>query len=133
MTHTDEAVLDLFRDKSRCEYCGNVAKCQPHHFHARGMGGGSRLDVRVNLLALCHVCHGQAHAGYVLRCDLLAIIAAREQAQQGDIAEVLYFLAGLPKDADPAKEMKRWPLSKAGVALAKKTLKEMGVTDARQP
>jgi hypothetical protein len=49
------------------------------------MGGGGRLDIRINLLALCWQCHNEVHAGHIQRCDLLAIVAARENCLQADI------------------------------------------------
>lgn len=48
---------DLLREIAmlcRCDYCGKPVPtgCHPHHCFTRGMGGGGRLDVRVNLAAL---------------------------------------------------------------------------------
>lgn len=81
----DEALLDEFRTAGQCELCGKDApRREPHHAFARGLGGGSRLDVRVNLVAVsaqgtfvCH-CHRLFHDGFIPRRCVLAIIALRE-------------------------------------------------------
>lgn len=89
----DEALLQEFRDKQRCEWCGRVGIVQPHHLWARGMGGGGRLDVRINLIALCANCHSRHHqGGRPLKCDLLADVAAREGMMQDDIEREIYRL-----------------------------------------
>jgi hypothetical protein len=53
-------VLEEFRRTERCELCGRPINGQadPHHISKRGMGGGSALDARWNLLGLCRECHG---------------------------------------------------------------------------
>ena len=94
----DEALLDEFRGPGVCEYCGNrVALREPHHWKARGMGGGGRLDIRGNLIALCATfngndCHNRAHALKIDRRDLLAIIAKREKRTPESIVEELFEL-----------------------------------------
>lgn len=90
----DEELLRVFRNKLRCEHCGTATmfKLHPHHLWCRGMGGGSRLDVPLNLIALCASCHGMVHDGHILRCTLIAIVAAREKVFQGDVCEEIYRL-----------------------------------------
>ena len=87
----DEPLLQLFRDKQQCEYCGRKLRYRPevHHVFARGMGSGTRLDIAINLIALgswmdCS-CHQRFHAGHIARHDLLAVVAAREKMLQDDI------------------------------------------------
>jgi hypothetical protein len=98
----DPDMLDLFR-LMRCEYCKRPCRypTHPHHVFGRGFGGGTRLDIRVNLIGLCGPwdgnCHGLVHAGKVLRCNLLAVIAAREGCLQGDIEAEVYRLRRLAK------------------------------------
>lgn len=92
----DEPLLDEFRAK-RCEYCGYHAAC-PHHLWARGIGGGGRLDIRVNLVALCTVCHTQHHAGNPpYKAVLLNIVAAREGVTVDEIHETVWALRRAPK------------------------------------
>jgi hypothetical protein len=95
----DENLLRSFREKPRCEWCGkpNVGQLQPHHVRCRGMGGGGRLDVPVNLIALCAVpCHDDAHHGRITATDLLAVVAAREGVLQQDIIDEVNRLRRTP-------------------------------------
>ncbi len=95
----DEALLDEFRSGGPCEWCKRWAEPrQPHHLFARGHGGGNRLDVRINLAALCHECHRAHHDGHrPLRCDLLAVVAAREGLIQNEIEAEIMQLRRQPK------------------------------------
>lgn len=91
----DEKLLTEFRRKVQCEWCGKPTPsgCDPHHLFSRGHGGGSRLDVRRNLVGLCRDCHNSHHNGHEpMRLDLLAVVAQREQCLQGDIEEEIYRL-----------------------------------------
>jgi hypothetical protein len=104
-----EPTLDLFRGPGRCEWCKKyVTRREPHHVKPRGMGAGSRLDVAINLIALCGVftggdnCHHEAEQGHILRADLEAIIAAREGLLQHQIRERIDALLRLPKGSKPA-------------------------------
>lgn len=74
-------MLDLFRAAAECEWCGerNRGRLDPHHLFGRGVGGGTRLDVRINLVALCRQCHGKLHNGNIERAALLMVVAKREQ------------------------------------------------------
>lgn len=87
MQITDEALLESFRRKERCEWCGywTGGHCHPHHLWTRGMGGGGRLDIAINLIGLCFACHIDVHLGRILPCDVLAKVAARENWNQQDI------------------------------------------------
>lgn len=46
-----------------CRQCRKPAPSQASHTMAKGMGGGSRLDVLGNVLPLCFDCHTEHHAG----------------------------------------------------------------------
>lgn len=95
----DAELLRVFRGKQCCEWCGWALRspAQPHHIFTRGMGGGSRLDVRINLVALggpwdCD-CHGRHHAGHEpLTCDLVALVAAREGLLQDELEREIWRL-----------------------------------------
>lgn len=93
----DEKLLGEFRGWL-CEWCGLREWSVPHHLWARGMGGGGRLDVRINLISLCAFCHNDVHAGLIQRCDLLAVVAARERTTQGRIEAEIYRLRRTPKE-----------------------------------
>ena len=85
----DEAVLEMYRRKTRCEHCGRFCPTglDPHHaIVKRGMGGGSRLDIHLNLVALCRgftrngwkSCHAEAERGEITIDAMAKIIARRE-------------------------------------------------------
>ena len=99
----NKPLLDEFRAQTRCEWCGRtVAQCEPHHIFCRGMGGGARLDIRENLVALCGPfagnCHGLAprHRQYMLR-----LAAMREGTTPEAIVAKIWRLRRTPKEAMP--------------------------------
>ena len=61
----DEAVLDVFRAKRLCEFCKktSASRLEPAHIFAKGFGGGNRVDVPENMVALCLNCHQSQHDG----------------------------------------------------------------------
>lgn len=91
------------RLRFRCEWCKAAGPVCPHHLKHRGMGGGSRLDVRINLIALCQTDHDAYHAGHILRADLLAVVAQREDCLQDEIETVIGILVRLPKEPRPER------------------------------
>lgn len=104
----NEALLTEFHSPGPCDICGKFChEREPHHFRRRGFGGGSRLDISINLLALgstprweCQ-CHTRIHAGELTACDELNAIAKREKAEPDDIARALYFIERLDKGFSP--------------------------------
>ena len=101
-------LLAEFRQARSCEYCNRATPggCDPHHFwRKRGMGGGSRIDHRFNLVSLCRgfvngefvSCHDQAERGVILRSELLEIVAKREKKQPSEIIAELERIRNLPK------------------------------------
>lgn len=95
----NEALLDTFRRKEACEYCKTRTQSglDPHHYLAKGMGSGRRIDHPWNLLAVCRACHQLIHQGQIARCDLLAVIATREKTTQDAIELELHRLVRLPR------------------------------------
>lgn len=95
----DEALLDEFRQSGYCEWCGRwFVRLDAAHVFARGMGGGGRLDVRVNLLGLCRRDHDLHHAGHKpTRDDLIALIAKREGLTPEAVVAEITRLRNLPK------------------------------------
>jgi hypothetical protein len=91
----DERILERFRLKWKCEWCGKRGPVDPHHLFGKNMGGGTRLDVPINLISLCRTCHQDFHDGRIMRCDLLAVIAARERTLQHVIERVIYTMRRL--------------------------------------
>src|SRR5437016_2784175 len=89
----DKPLLALFRRPGRCEWCGKFGPRDPHHLFARGMGGGGRLDIRINLVSICRDCHNACHDGQEPGLiDLLAIVAQRENTTQDAIRREIWRL-----------------------------------------
>jgi hypothetical protein len=106
----DEHLLAEFRAKTDCERCKRwcPGELDVHHVFARGMGGGKRLDVRINLLGLCRWCHHDFHSGRISRRELLDLVACREQRRPGSIVTEIYRLRRQPKGpVDGNRRIKR--------------------------
>lgn len=88
----DEDLLDEFRDKRKCEWCRRRigGPAHPHHLWAKGMGGGNRMDIRINLIALDAHCHQVVHNGEIPRDALLVMVAAREKTSVEEIYEKIW-------------------------------------------
>lgn len=90
------SLLESFRMKRVCEWCGRANRgshMEAHHLFCKGMGGGSRLDVAINLCALCRECHQSSHDGNEpTKIDLLAIVAQRESRQQDEMEREIFRL-----------------------------------------
>lgn len=107
MKIVNESVLDLFRGHGRCELCHRSCTArEPHHIWAKGIGGGGRLDVRINLVALgataswqCE-CHTRIHNGGLKRDELLIIVALREGITTAMIVDRINELRRLPKESE---------------------------------
>ena len=113
----DDKLLQRFRDAPRCELCGKVRKCDPHH--AVYTRGHCRLDIAMNLVSLCRECHGiiDTRVGHG---TCIVIIAARENCSTDDVRAVCRFFRNLPKGLD-SLEIKQHGLNDDSVsALAYK-------------
>jgi hypothetical protein len=99
MRMPDPIILSEFRSCGTCENCSRrVYPLDPHHLWCKGMGGGG-LDVRVNLIALCRICHSEIQeAGKAIKRTVLDIVAIRENVHAQDIETVVHFLRRLRKD-----------------------------------
>lgn len=87
----DENVLDTFRAKKNCEWCGRwTVPCEAHHWKPRGIGGGSRLDIKENLIGLCRECHNRAESGDIPRSAILETIADREGMTPEQVQELIW-------------------------------------------
>ena len=92
-----EAVLDQFRGTRRCELCFVTRHCFPHHVWARGMGGGTRLDVDCNLIAVCHGCHMDIHEGIIGRGEVVGAVSRRMKISAAEIEQRVWDLRRAPK------------------------------------
>lgn len=53
-----------------CEYChSRKATDYPHHMNERGMGGGRGLDILINMLDVCGICHNHDDLEFLHWCD----------------------------------------------------------------
>lgn len=101
----NEALLIDFRLLGRCEHCRKpLPVLEAAHLFTRGMGGGSRLDIPINLNGLCRVCHQMHHDGNLPRAHLLEVIAQREQVTVDQIEREIFRLQRLDKDSPEARE-----------------------------
>ena len=100
-----ENTLDLFRTDGRCEFCGIYQRVrEPHHLWARGMDGGRRLDVPINLIALgssqlmrCS-CHTRIQNGQIPAAMVLDIVAKRESMTVEEITAKIWAFQRAPRD-----------------------------------
>ena len=103
MIINDEALLNEFRAKGHCEWCLRAIRkrgeLHANHIFTRGAGGGMRLDIRVNLVAMCWHCHSEYHEGRIKRKELLEIVANREKTTVAEIVAEVYRLRRAPKGA----------------------------------
>lgn len=130
MIYVNDKALERFRRADRCEWCyqWSAVLLDPHHcFQKRGMGGGSRLDIGINLMSLCRWCHESAEQGYLDRGRMLTKVAEREKCRQMDIDVVLRFILQQDKDASSEQLLKAaGELKGCAAKLARRVLKEIG-------
>jgi len=137
MIYTSEETLDLFRGPGTCAFC--LAKCrarQPHHIRPKGHGGGSRLDIRINLISLGHPLECPCHDGFHSRnsptvAEFRQIVARRERCLQCEIELVVNLILRLPKNP-PFEVLEHYVAEMAEIShgtakLAKRTFLEMGL------
>jgi hypothetical protein len=104
----DKHLLRVFSMAPRCEYCHQPAKCDPHHaVKCRGHGGGSRLDIKINLAALCRICHTMVGDGHIKKEVIVEIVARREKRTVEEITDAVNLLLRADKNAKP-KEIVPW-------------------------
>lgn len=99
----DEILMQEMRDAKRCNLCGKMryygCPMHPHHIARRGTGGGSRVDVRFNLLALHWDCHDSTENGHVPILVQWACVAAREKKTIEEVSSFVNALINAPKEA----------------------------------
>lgn len=102
----NDALMAEFRTMA-CEIpgCGKRPACG-HHILCRGLAGGHEITVRINLLAVCQLCHqkignaSRQFSGRVLRREeQLELVSHREGIDLAvDLMDFLYLLDRLPKN-----------------------------------
>ena len=60
-------------DRILCEYCNSKIAVDIHHIDNKGMGGSKEKDNIENLIALCRVCHEDAHKEKITKSELISI------------------------------------------------------------
>ena len=101
MNIKDTNCIEHVREQAngRCENCGRPGN-HVHHIWAKGMGG-SPIDLPINNVNLCHVCHSIHHSGgHPTRLELIAIVEKREGWKSLEIEEEIYRVRQLPKGAE---------------------------------
>lgn len=89
MLNANHNLLEYFRCRP-CESCGRSAPSEPHHIKPKGHGGGSRLDVALNLVSLCggpYGCHAKLQEGRKNQVKCWALVARREGLSGWRVAE----------------------------------------------
>lgn len=97
----DDKCLSHFRSLGTCEMCGRrVYPLDPHHaFIKRGVGGGSRLDVREQIAGLCRIpCHHRAEHNTEFNRQIQERIAHREGTTVEAIFDWLWTVLRTPKE-----------------------------------
>lgn len=104
-----------------CEWCGLYCRkpTERHHIVSRGMGGGSRLDIRENLIDLggafdCD-CHGRAQAGKISKDSLFNTVAMAIDSTLAKVKSKVYRLLRADKDGKPKRKRSSDPLGGSGV------------------
>jgi hypothetical protein len=86
MIRIDKELLKEIREMP-CAWCNASPPSDPHHLFPRQMGGGNRLDIRLDLVPLCRTCHTKAEncelgeSPRKCRCILALRILQREMSQ----------------------------------------------------
>lgn len=92
MRIANDLLLDYFRSRP-CEVCGRAPPSEPHHVYRTGIGGGSRLDVALNLMSLCRLCHERYHHGGGATTDFCwSMIDNREGLEPGQAKAAVHAL-----------------------------------------
>ena len=102
MIRHDPDLLEYFRNRRTCEWCGyrDQGRLDPHHVEARGMGGGKRLDVALNLVSVHRFCHQEIEAGGVKAKEKCFEIIAKREGLSGpdEVREAIWRLLRTPKE-----------------------------------
>lgn len=106
-TGRNQSLLGTFRTAGPCEVCGKWCRVrEPHHLACRGTGGGSTLDIRINLIAVgatrfwCCPCHNLIGSGHITKEAVLEIVARREGLEPQTIVDRIHLLQRMDKDAE---------------------------------
>lgn len=84
------------------------------------------MDIRINLIALCHSCHRKFHDGHEKRDTFLEIVAKREKTTVAVIVEVTDLFRHLLKPTDEELLEGLAGLSPKARELAERELTECG-------
>lgn len=108
----DDARLKRGRESGLCEICLRPCRVREfHHWKPKGMGGGSRLDVAINLIDVgstrnfeCH-CHTQCESGLITQGHVLGLIAKRHRVKPISIQHAIWVLLRMGDERDAPKEL----------------------------
>lgn len=95
MKIVNDKLLALYRGPGRCDLCKmSCREREVHHLMSKGAGGGSRMDIPINLCSVgvafspC-VCHREFHAGSLPRREFIVAVANREFIDPDYVEETL--------------------------------------------
>ncbi len=103
MKITNKKMMNQFRQAPFCELCSarSRGRLEPHHVTSRGHGGGWRMDIPENLVALCHECHSLRGDDPDWLDRFLQIIARREGFLNGsEVLDFLHRVRNAPKGSE---------------------------------
>lgn len=87
----NDDLLAAFARQNKCEHCNCQGPVEGHHIFSRGLGGGTRLDIPINLIAICRRCHDGYHNRRDPTQAALLRIAARREGVTYNVAVDLMF------------------------------------------
>ena len=129
----NESLLKEYRRAGECELCGkSCKKREPHHIVARGMGGGRRMDIRCNLMAVGSTRGGECHCHSLIETPnryLLCLekAAARDGCTADQLQSVHTFILRLDKDSSKVRIVEELcKLPEVPRRIAEKELREAG-------
>lgn len=95
----DDALLREIAEFGWCEKCQKryPSGVDPAHIVARGMGGGSRVDVRENVIGLCRQHHSEHHNGKISQDEMWAMAARRLGKTVDECKAKVYLILRTPK------------------------------------
>jgi hypothetical protein len=100
----DEKLLATFRTPGLCEICQvSCLRREPHHLVRRGKGGGTRLDIELNLVAVGGLfqcsCHDDIEQHRIPENKPFEVVAARYGMMVKQVQVRLWEIVRAPKES----------------------------------
>lgn len=114
MIIVNNKLLQSGHGAGRCEICGKWCRWREfHHIQPRGMGGGKRLDIPINLICVGSTqnwqcpCHGRCERKEITQDQCWAIVAKREGCTVEQIKDEIARVNRLDKGAEYVCQIQR--------------------------